>query len=492
MSQYRGGLLSVTQNSNVVQGIGTEWLTNVEPGDMLLVTGDTNIYSVSAVASDTQLTIVGTYQASTKSGVNYAITRDFTPNRNYPIPVGGDIEAIRIFGQTIKMIDADIGSGSGGGGGGGAAYLNDLLDVRAVNVPTGFVMTKLADGTFGFESVVTASVSGANLGTAGIANGAELFAGLSGSNLTFRRLRGQNITVTQDANNIVLTAPSPGEVNTASSAGSASAFSIFKDKVASNLRFYGLRAGSGMTIVPEGDDLVLSSTATGGTSGGEANTSSNVGTGNVALAAAKSGVNLPFKTINFPADRFGVTESANTFTVAFKAQPLSAAPDTSIATATTGQVLRRDSDGLWKGATLPSPGIASVSADTNPSLGGDLNTAGRKILGIADTFSGLIEKPKSKSYVLVLSTNKPITLTGLVTRLVVGTLEARIDIGGYPDSSPSGRPPGAIESSVSTTTASASPTATAAVPAGSEITLTLINVSADAADFSFSLSFASA
>lgn len=487
MSQYRGGLLSVTQNSNVVQGIGTEWSANIEPGDMLLVIGDTNIYSVDTVVNDTQLTIVGVYQASTKSGVNYAISRDFTPNRNYPVPVGGDIEAIRFFGQALKMIDADMATG--GSGGGGASFLNDLLDVRAINVPTGFVLTKLTDGTYGFEATASASVSGANLGTAGISNGAELFAGQSGNNLTFRRVRGQNITVTQDATNIVLTGPSPGEVNTGVSAGSASSFSIYKDKLAAALRFYGLRAGAGVTIVPEGDDLVFSSTATGGT-GGEANTSSNVGTGSVALAAAKSGVNLPFKTINFPTTWFTVAEASNTFSVSFKPQPISGASDVSISTATTGQVLRKDSDGLWKGATLPAPGIASVSADTAPFLGGDLNTNGRKILGIADTFSGQIEKPKNKSYVLVLSTNKPITITGLVTRLTAGSLTARIDIGGYPTSTP--KPPGVVEVSASTSIASASPPSATTVAAGNEITLTLTNVSADAADFSFSLTFASA
>lgn len=489
MAQYRGGLLSVTFASNIVQGIGTLWVGNVDPGDMLLITGDTNIYTVDTVDSNTQLTIVGAYQASSKSGVNYAITRDFTPARGYPIPISGDIEAIRIFGQAIKMIDADMGTG--GGGGGGAIYLDDLLDVSAINVPVGNVLSKLSDGTFGFQSVQAVSVGGTNLGAAGTANGAELFAGMSGGNLTFRRLLFQNLTFTQTATDITITGTSSGEVNTGASAGSAGSLSIYKDKLGTVLRFFGLRAGAGITILPEGDDLVFSSSGTGGGSG-EANTTSNIGSGNVQLAAPKTGVNLPFKSVNFPTDRFTVTEFSNTFTVAFKPQPLSVAPDVSVGAASVGQVLRKGSDGLWSGFTLPASGIASVSADTAPALGGDLNTAGRKILGITDTFSGFMERPKTKSYTLVLSTTKSINLSSMVTRCALGTVGYRIDVGGYPASTPQGRPPGAISGTATTTTATATPTSAVLVPAGSELTLTLESVSTSATDFAFSLTYVTA
>jgi hypothetical protein len=203
-------------------------------------------------------------------------------------------------------------------------------------------------------------------------------------------------------------------------------------------------------------------------------------------------VNLPFKTITFPSDRFTVTEFSNTFTVAFKPQPLSVAPDVSIGAASVGQVLRKGSDGLWSGFTLPASGIASVSADTAPTLGGDLNAAGRKILGITDTFSGFMERPKTKSYTLVLSTTKPINLSSAVTRCALGTVDYRIDVGGYPASTPQGRPPGAISGTATTTTATATPSSAVLVPAGSELTLTLESVSASAADFAFSLTYVTA
>ena len=82
-----------------------------------------------------------------------------------------------------------------------------------------------------------------------------------------------------------------GEANTSSNAGTGTG--LAKAKVGVDLPFKSLIAGTNITITPGTNDITID--AAGG--GGEANTSSNAGAGAGTLALAKSGVNLPFKSI---------------------------------------------------------------------------------------------------------------------------------------------------------------------------------------------------
>jgi hypothetical protein len=129
--------------------------------------------------------------------------------------------------------------------------------------------------------------TGQNIGT----GDAGVYASKSGVALQFRRIAGgSNVNIVEGTNTI--TVNSTGEANTASSLGGGCRITAPKSGV--NLPFKSLVAGSNITLNDNGNEITINSTAGGGS--GEANTSSNLGSG-FGLAAPKSGVNLPFKSI---------------------------------------------------------------------------------------------------------------------------------------------------------------------------------------------------
>tara|TARA_R110002074_G_scaffold31540_2_gene88548 strand:- start:3070 stop:4602 length:1533 start_codon:yes stop_codon:yes gene_type:complete len=81
---------------------------------------------------------------------------------------------------------------------------------------------------------------------------------------------------------------SGGEINTSSNSGAGEGLALAKS--GSNLPFKSITAGTGITLTSAANELQISSDS------GEVNTSSNSGTGE-GLALAKSGNNLPFKSI---------------------------------------------------------------------------------------------------------------------------------------------------------------------------------------------------
>lgn len=75
-SSYSTGTVSGTINTSTLTGVGTAWLTNVMPGDEITISGDTNIYKVYAVNSDTSLTLYNLL-VSAASGAAYSTSRQF-------------------------------------------------------------------------------------------------------------------------------------------------------------------------------------------------------------------------------------------------------------------------------------------------------------------------------------------------------------------------------------------------------------------------------
>ena len=72
MAWYKTGTISVTNGSATVTGSGTAWVANVRVGDGLAGPDD-RLYEITAVASNTSLTISPTYDGSTSSGQAYLI-----------------------------------------------------------------------------------------------------------------------------------------------------------------------------------------------------------------------------------------------------------------------------------------------------------------------------------------------------------------------------------------------------------------------------------
>lgn len=75
-STYTTGTVTGTINTLTLTGSSTAWLANVYPGDEILINGDTNIYKVFNVDSDTQITLYNNLVAA-PSGATYAISRQF-------------------------------------------------------------------------------------------------------------------------------------------------------------------------------------------------------------------------------------------------------------------------------------------------------------------------------------------------------------------------------------------------------------------------------
>lgn len=72
---YSTGTLQFTANSSTVTGTGTTWSTNVSAGDILVV--GLSFHTVTAVGSNTSLTIQTEYQGPTVAGLSYYT---FTPS----------------------------------------------------------------------------------------------------------------------------------------------------------------------------------------------------------------------------------------------------------------------------------------------------------------------------------------------------------------------------------------------------------------------------
>lgn len=93
MSWYKTGTVNVTNGSNIVTGVGTQWanqLSGVSAGRMLLLqsSNQIEIYEIASVQSDTQLTLADNYEGA-------------TARRSYKIPTSPTI-SIEQFALEIS------------------------------------------------------------------------------------------------------------------------------------------------------------------------------------------------------------------------------------------------------------------------------------------------------------------------------------------------------------------------------------------------------
>lgn len=109
-ASYTTGTISGTISTNVVTGLGTAWLSNVVPGDVLLIDGDTNLYYVYKVDSDTQITLYN-YLTATAAADTYTISRQFgrvlrvwpCPDRAYV----GFVKGLREYTPLVNGTDTN-------------------------------------------------------------------------------------------------------------------------------------------------------------------------------------------------------------------------------------------------------------------------------------------------------------------------------------------------------------------------------------------------
>jgi hypothetical protein len=73
---YTTGSVSGTIATKTVTGAGTSFLANILPGDKFVINGDTNIYRVESIETDTSLTLVQKLTASVAALTTYTATTD--------------------------------------------------------------------------------------------------------------------------------------------------------------------------------------------------------------------------------------------------------------------------------------------------------------------------------------------------------------------------------------------------------------------------------
>lgn len=73
---YTTGTVTGTSGTLTLTGSGTSWLTNLQPGDEIVINGDTNTYIVNSIDSDTQVTLYN-FLGSSPSGATYTASRQF-------------------------------------------------------------------------------------------------------------------------------------------------------------------------------------------------------------------------------------------------------------------------------------------------------------------------------------------------------------------------------------------------------------------------------
>jgi hypothetical protein len=500
MAQYRDGTVTVTSNSATLTGADTKWVTaGIEPGHWFTVRGQGITYTVAAVLSETQIVLSGAYQGATQAGVFYLLHTDFTP-RGYAVPGPNDVDATIIVRRAIYDIDADMTAALGSPDGAASAIkVSDILDLNSSTALTGQVMSKLTDGTYGFVTPASLSVTLVNLAAAA-ANVGQVYAGTSATTGAhqFRALQVTGASLSQNADRLTLTVPAPGEVNTLASIGTATATSLVAPKTGTTLNTYGLRGANGVTVALNGSDVVITGSGTGGgTASGEANTAENLGPAGTTVVrpfADKLGVSLRFRSMLFDPSQFTVVgETTGQYSIGVRRQRLADSPDVSLVGAVPGQIIRLENDNIWRAQALPPAGLPNLQADPNPRLGGNLAVSGRRIVGIADTLSGMIETPQSKLYTLLLRANAPLLISSMIATCASGTVLFELWNGLPAESLPGGTVTAPITSTATPAALAESISANGLlIDVGDRLTLRLVVQSASAEDFSFSIAYTSA
>jgi hypothetical protein len=108
-SEYTSGSnVTVTENSTLMTGVGTEWLSNVEPGDIVQISSQ--VLRVKRVESDTRIRLLN-YATATITPESYKIQKNgnigfqlwFNPNRQYILPFYYIKRAYDMVNETYDM-----------------------------------------------------------------------------------------------------------------------------------------------------------------------------------------------------------------------------------------------------------------------------------------------------------------------------------------------------------------------------------------------------
>ena len=110
MAQYKEGTVDIQKDSQLVTGVGTAFLSNVQVGNLFKVSGSRPHYMVGEVLSDDQLMLTGQYLQESVTGVAYSISRDFTPALSLLELSPGDYDVLALITESLRRIDSYVGT----------------------------------------------------------------------------------------------------------------------------------------------------------------------------------------------------------------------------------------------------------------------------------------------------------------------------------------------------------------------------------------------
>ncbi|MFA5490418.1 MAG: hypothetical protein WC284_14630, partial [Candidimonas sp.] len=154
----------------------------------------------------------------------------------------------------------------------------------------------------------TISISAMSVGESNTASnlgsGSRVFVDKNGTDLRFRSITaGNGIVVTEVGNEIQIdTTISPGEINTGSNLGIGTA--VYAGKIGTTLNFKTLVAGPNVSLTTNANNVIISSTDTG-----EVNTASNLGNG-IDVFKQKTGVDFEFRSLS-AGNNFSIVVNGN-------------------------------------------------------------------------------------------------------------------------------------------------------------------------------------
>jgi len=232
---------------------------------------------------------VGVYKATVGSQLQY---RTLTSTNGITLTYSGSTNEINIGLTYSGIVVGATNTGSGQGVFSGfTGSTGQILRLRSLTAGSSRVTVNTVGDSIVIDvPSVGSTAQGINRGAT---SSADVYAGMSGADLTFRRLEFvTGMSGTQTADKIVLS--STGRNNSGSNVGGGPGM-IYAGMTGDNLMFRSLTAGSNVTITTSGNLIQISSSGSGSSSQG-VNIGTTGPTGSMVFAGM-SGSNLNFRSL---------------------------------------------------------------------------------------------------------------------------------------------------------------------------------------------------
>lgn len=348
-------------------------------------------YFVDNNGVETRLTNVGFLDAEANLGSNVGVGIPMFRDKigvtlNFKSLIAGAGVTLTDNGDdvTVDFLDTgEVNTGSAQGTGVPVFIGKVALDLQFRNILAGpnTNVTQVGNDVV-IESTVPAGGGEVNTASNVGVTGADVFKAKVVQDLTFRKLKaGAGMTITEGTDEIEFVANAGvGEANDGTNVGSGTG-EVFKIKTGTNLEFKRLQAGSGISIVNNANEIVI--TNTGGGGGGEANTASNVGTG-IGVFKQKNVVDFELRSV-LAGTGIGVSLVGDDVVIENTQTPgstdLVGLTDTTIVSPANDEVLTYNStSSKWENKVATGGG--SITTEGSFSLGAGASIGARAATGL--------------------------------------------------------------------------------------------------------------